>query len=143
MCEIRSVGNLSDKLELADDHGCFACGKSNPIGLKLDFTQEGDEYVTYFTPQKEHQGWIGIVHGGIVCTVLDESMARAVSVLGVNAVTGEITVKFKRPTPVGQTIRFAGRLVSENGRIISCTARATDSEGQLLAEASAKIVKVK
>lgn len=133
---------MSSKLDLADDNGCFACGKSNPIGLKLEFTQEGDEYVTYFTPKKEHQGWVGIVHGGIVCTVLDEVMARALHVLGVNAVTGEITVKFKRPTRVGQQTRFAGRLVSENGRVISCSARATDSDGQIIAEATSKIIKV-
>ena len=130
------------KVELNDDNGCFVCGKSNPIGLKLDFAIEGDEYVTYFTPAKVHQGWVGIVHGGIVSTVLDEVMTRSIHVKGINSVTGEMTVRFRKPTPVGKRLRFAGRVESENGRVIACSARATDDEGALLAEASAKIVKV-
>ncbi len=129
-------------IELTDDNGCFVCGKANPIGLKLDFAIEGDEYVTYFTPAKEHQGWVGIVHGGIVSTVLDEVMTRAIHVNGVNAVTGEMTVRFRKPTPVGRQVRFAGRVDSEEGRVISCAAKATDEDGTLLAEATAKIIKV-
>jgi len=133
---------MPSEIELNDDNGCFVCGKSNPIGLKLDFAVEGDEYVTYFTPAKEHQGWVGIVHGGIVSTVLDEVMTRSVHVRGISAVTGEISVRFRKPTPVGKRLRFAGRVESENGRVISCSARATDEDGMPLAEATAKIIKV-
>jgi len=115
-------------LELGDDDGCFACGKSNPFGLKLEFDREGDEYVTYFTAQKRHQGYVGIVHGGIVSTILDEVMARYVHVLGHSAVTGEMTLRFKRPARVGQKLRFAGRIEQENSRLILCSARATDED---------------
>lgn len=133
---------MSSRLELADDDGCFVCGKSNPIGLKLEFAEEGDEYVTYFTPAKEHQGWLGIVHGGLVSTVLDEVMARYVYVLGHNAVTGEMTIRLKRPAPIGQRLRFAGRIESVDRRVIHCSARATDESGQLIAEAAGRMVKV-
>ena len=133
---------MSDKLALSDDDGCFACGKSNPIGLKLDFAMEGEEYVTYFVPEKAHQGWLGIAHGGIVSTVMDEVMARSLHVTGVKAVTGEMTVRFVHPAKVGARIRFAGQVDSENGRVIQCSARATDEDGNRIAEASAKMVKV-
>lgn len=133
---------MPSKLGLDDDNGCFVCGKLNPIGLKLEFSQEGDEYVTYFTPRKEHQGWIGIVHGGIVSTVLDEVMARYLHTLGLPAVTGEITVRLKRPMPIGEPVKFAGRIESESGRVIHCSARATNGDGQVLAEATSKMVKV-
>jgi uncharacterized protein (TIGR00369 family) len=133
---------MPSDIQLADDNGCFVCGKLNPIGLKLEFEFEGDEYVTYFTPAKEHQGWAGIVHGGIVSTVLDEVMTRSIHVKGINAVTGEMTVRFRKPTPVGRKLRFAGRVESENGRVISCSARATDEDGTLLAEATGKIIKI-
>ena len=129
-------------LPLEDDSGCFVCGKSNPIGLKLDFAFEGEEYVTYFTPRKEHQGWVDIAHGGIISTVLDEVMARYVYVLGHNAVTGEITVRLKRPARIGRRLRFAGKVESENRRVIDTSARATDDEGNVIAEATARMVKV-
>ncbi len=136
---------LPSNIELADDNGCFVCGKSNPIGLKLEFDTEGDEYVTYFTPAKEHQGWVGIVHGGIISTVLDEVMARYCHVLGYNAVTGEMTVRLKRPAGIGQKLRFAARIdeMKPNSRVILCSARATDEDGVPIAEATGKIVRVK
>lgn len=134
---------MPDELKLEDDNGCFVCGKANPIGLKLEFAFEGDEYVTYFTATKEHQGWSGIVHGGIVSTVLDEVMTRSIHAQGINAVTGEMTVRFRKPTPVGKRLRFAGRVESENGRVISCSAKATDEDGALLAEATGKIIRIR
>jgi len=133
---------LPSKLELADDSWCFVCGAANPVGLKLEFAEEGEEYVTYFTPEKQHQGYLGIVHGGIVSTVLDEVMARLVHVRGLNAVTAEMTVRLKKPAPLGKRLRFAGRIDSEEGRVIQCSARATDEDGQLLAEATARMLKV-
>lgn len=130
-------------LELSDDDGCFVCGRSNPIGMKLDFIEENGEYITYFTPKKEHQGYQGITHGGIISTVMDEIMARYTHILGYHAVTGEITVRLKRPAHIGNRLRFVGRILSEEGRIINCGAEATDDEGKVIATATAKMVKVK
>jgi len=131
---------MSTTIDLKDDNGCFACGKSNPIGLKLEFSVEDDEYVTYFNPRKEHQGWADIVHGGIISTVLDEVMARYVYKLGHLAVTGEINIRLKKPARVGDRLRFAGKVESVDRSIIRTRARATDSEGTLIAEAAAKMV---
>jgi acyl-coenzyme A thioesterase PaaI-like protein len=129
--------------KLNDNNGCFACGKANPIGLHLEFEQEGEEYVTYFTPAKEHQGWHDITHGGIICTVLDEVMARYVYIKGYNAVTGEMTVRMKRPAPTGSRLRVAGKIDSESHRVINCSACATDDEGNLIAEAIGKMVRIR
>jgi uncharacterized protein (TIGR00369 family) len=133
---------MPSNLKLIDNNGCFVCGKNNPIGLKLEFAPEGDEYVTYFVPGNEHQGWKGIAHGGIVSALMDEVMARALHAAGYRAVTGEMTVRYRKPTLVGKKARFAGKYVSEEGRVIQMSARATDEEGNLLAEATAKFVKV-
>lgn len=138
---LRTV-TLQEKLELGDDGGCFVCGKNNPFGLQLEFETEGDEYVTYFVPEKRHQGYIGITHGGIISTILDEVMARYVHVLGHNSVTGEMTVRFKKPARIGQKLRFAGRVEEEKTRRVLCSAKATDESGEVIAEATATIVKV-
>lgn len=134
---------MTRHLELGDDDWCFACGKSNAFGLQLEFDTEGEEYVTYFTPEKRHQGYVGIVHGGIVSTVLDEVMARYAHILGHNAVTGEMTVRFKRPALVGHRLRFAGRIDEENSRMLVCSARVNDEDGTLIAEATGKMVRVR
>lgn len=133
---------MPGKLKLADDDGCFVCGRSNPIGLKLEFAEEGDEYVTYFTPRKEHQGFVDIVHGGLVGTVLDEVMVRYAYVLGRGAVTAEMTLRLKRPARVGSTLRVAARILSEDRRLINAAATATDSDGRVVAEATARMMKV-
>lgn len=133
---------MPESLDLADDNRCFACGKLNPIGLKLEFEERDGEYVAYFTPGREHQGFAGIVHGGIISTVLDEVMARYAWVLGRRAVTGEINVCLRRPARVGSRLRFAGRIDSEDRRLIRASARATDESGAVVAEATARMVKV-
>ncbi len=133
---------MPDKVELLDNDGCFACGRANPLGLRLEFTFEGDEYVTYFTPGVQHQGWVGITHGGIVSTVLDEVMARCVHAKGVAAVTAELLVRLKKPARVGERLRFAGRIDSQSSRVIECSARATDESGTLIAEATERMVRV-
>ena len=54
---------------------CFVCGVNNPIGLHLDFWMDGEQVWTDFTPGREHQGYPGVMHGGLVATLLDESWA--------------------------------------------------------------------
>ena len=53
---------------------CFGCGESNPIGLRLKYRREGDRLRTEFMPGDDHQGWPGIVHGGIIASLLYEVM---------------------------------------------------------------------
>jgi len=70
---------LENQGSLDNEGMCFACGKRNPIGLHLDFRFEGDEYVTEFVPQEVHQGFPGIIHGGLIATVLASTDAVLLS----------------------------------------------------------------
>lgn len=127
---------------VSDDGWCFACGENNPIGLKLKFEKLDGGYIARFTPQKEHQGYAGITHGGIVSTLLDEAMARFVWAEGYQAVTAEMTVRFKRPAETGVELTLTGKITGEERRTIFCTAQATDPEGRIVAEATGRMVKV-
>lgn len=130
------------ELELLDDNWCFACGEENPIGLKLEFEVRDGEYITHFTPQKEHQGYIGITHGGIVSTLLDEIMARFAWVEGRRIVTAEMNVRFKLPAKTGEELTVTGRIIGEDRRTVSCSAEARNPEGRIVAEATARMMKV-
>lgn len=129
-------------MDLLDDQMCFVCGPKNPMGLRLSFSIDGNRYVTRFTPGPEHQGYVGITHGGIIGTVLDEVMARLVHVKGHQAVTAEITVRLRKPAPTGRELVFAGWIVSERGRIIDCAAEARSTSGELVADAAARMMRV-
>ncbi len=57
--------------ELRDNHRCYVCGKKNPAGLGVDFEidREARSISANFTPSDIHQGYEGIVHGGILSTL--------------------------------------------------------------------------
>ena len=129
-------------MQLSDEGMCFACGPNNPIGLKLQFEFEDGKYVARFTPKREHMGYSGITHGGIMSTLMDEAMARMVYAMGHWAVTADMQVRFKKPAPVGEELIVSGWLISERGRIINCAAEARNANGDLIIEATGKMMKV-
>ncbi len=122
--------------------GCFACGKDNPIGLKLKFTPVPNGVQTTYTPTKEFEGYQDIIHGGIVATLLDEAIAWACRTCGVEAVTGEITVRYKRPLLTNQPVTIVGIIEKNRGKLLCGSAFIKDREGILIATATAKMVRV-
>lgn len=127
-----------------DDNSCFACGLNNPIGLKLKFRiQPGSGRAVCETViGSQFNGWKGAAHGGIITTVLDETMVYACTSTGWHTVTGTIKVKFHKPVPTGVVVTVTGEVVENRGR--SITARGTiELEGSLLASAEAVLIPVK
>jgi uncharacterized protein (TIGR00369 family) len=127
---------------LSSDGCCFVCGKGNSGGLQLDFrfSEDGLSAETVFFPDEKYQGWSGIVHGGMIMTVLDEVMAKAAVHKGYTVVTGEMTVKLKNPANTGEALRCRGTIEKIKKRIIYAGARATREDGAVIAEATAKLV---
>lgn len=106
---------------------CFGCGPDNPWGLKLDFRNEGDLYVADFKPKEEYQGYPGILHGGIICTLLDEAMGRLLWAKGLKFPTGKLEVKFRRPARLDATFCVEASILSWKGRAITCCAVLRDT----------------
>lgn len=127
---------------LSTDDRCFVCGKNNAGGLRLDFSYSGDglSAETVFLPGEEYQGWQGIVHGGMIMTVLDEVMAKAAVHKGLQVVTAEMTVKLKQPAKTNEPLRCRGTLQEIKKRIVYARADAFREDGALIAEATAKLV---
>ncbi|MDK2824164.1 MAG: hypothetical protein PWQ67_347 [Clostridia bacterium] len=127
-------------MEFSYDHMCFACGNQNPIGLHLKFTVEGDRVKTTFTPQKQHEGYPGVMHGGLITTILDEVMARSVNILGLHGVTARMEVRFREAVPVGQEITFESRITNARKTIVDLEAKAFLPSGKIAAEALARFM---
>ncbi|MGI5838107.1 MAG: PaaI family thioesterase [bacterium] len=129
-------------MELKGDAMCFACGGENPIGLKLKFRWEGDRYRTEFIPGEEHQSYTGLMHGGLICTILDEVMGKLLYSRGINAVTARLEVRFRRPVAVGEKVIFRGEIVADKGKLIETRAEAATEDGTGLAAAKAVFMRV-
>ncbi len=104
---------------------CFACGPKNDKGLQMKFFgTEGKVFCDVVLP--EHMaGWNGVSHGGIVSTLLDESMSwGAIFLLKRLVLTKNMTVTYHKPVPVGEILRVES----------SVKERISDKEGIMQAE---------
>ena len=131
-------------ISVREDHNCFGCGASNPWGLHLRFFAEADGAVhAHWTPVVNHQGYEGMVHGGIISTVFDEVMAWAITNAGVWAVTGRLSASFRKPVEIGVPTIARAEIVSIQRRTVDVKAEIRrESDGALLAEATAVFVRV-
>ena len=122
-------------------HNCFACGTLNTHGLGLVLHVEQGHSWTELTLERAFEGWEGIAHGGILCTILDEVMAWALVGADNWGVTARMSVEFRRPVPIGRRIRADGSVSTLRRRVVATTARLVDSEtGELLATATGTYV---
>lgn len=129
--------------ELRDNQRCYVCGKENPAGLGVDFevNRERRAISAKFTPSDIHQGYEGIVHGGILSALLDEAMGKLTVSLGIPAVTAEIKVTFKAPAAPGNELLISGRLLQETRKLIQAEAK-IERGAVVIAEATGKLLRI-
>lgn len=126
-------GDIDMKMELTDDNYCFACGRDNPIGLKLELQPDGDTMVCEFTAEKKYQGYCGIMHGGISSVILDEIMARLlIDIKKIVAVTLKMEVKFRKPVKTGETVIARAFYESSEKNFHFVRGEIRSSDGKLL-----------
>lgn len=136
---------MSLKYNVQDDNMCFACGKNNEIslGLEFDFVEDNNEVVkAQFIPESVHQGYKGIMHGGLISTLLDEAMVKVAHMNGIEAVTAEINVRYKKPVKIGTDLEIKGILITNRGKLILTESELKDQSGQIYARAEAKLMKI-
>ena len=105
---------------------CFLCGLENPIGLKLAFyADEANRVITRYVPDAPHQGYPGILHGGIICALLDETIGRTLLRENIWAMTVELNVRFCKPVPLGQPITVVGEIVRLRSRTWKAAAKSS------------------
>lgn len=114
---------------------CFGCGKNNPDGMRLKFSydEERDSFICRFRLGKRYTGPPGHCHGGIIATILDESMGKVNKLRHVVALTSEIKVNYLKPVPLNKALRVESREVSVRGRRHVNMAEILDGKDQVLA----------
>ena len=115
---------------------CFVCGDQNTSGLQAKFFEDGGQAITELVAAPGFEGYHGIFHGGVLASLLDEVMIKAILSRGVFAVTAEITVRFRHPVSIGEKLRITGKIVSQRGRIYTTEGAAVGSDGTVFATAA-------
>ena len=130
---------------LPHTHSCFVCGEANPFGLKLRFETDGRIVQTRFVPRAEHIGFKGVVHGGLIATVLDEIMVWACAVPTRKfAYCAELTVRYLQPLAPAEEVVVTGELVvNRKVRVYDAKAAVCNARNIALAEATGKYLPIK
>ncbi len=123
---------------------CFGCGQASATGLRLEFLIAEDHSVVSLPAVSEaFEGHPGYLHGGIIATLLDETMSKAVRARGLIAMTRHMEVDYRRPVPSGAPIRLEGRVVRSEGRKHWTEAKILDAQGGPLAGGKGLFIEVR
>jgi uncharacterized protein (TIGR00369 family) len=125
---------------------CFVCGESNPAGVRVRFyEQEDGSLLARFTGADHHQGYPGRMHGGVITAIMDETMGRAIMIARGEAiwgVTAELTIRFRKPVPLGVELTASGRIVSEKSRVFEGAGELYLPDGMVAVEGTGKYIKL-
>ena len=114
---------------------CFVCSEGHPHGLGLRFHHTKDGVVCLTAVPDSFCGFDGMVHGGIISTLMDEAAAYALFARhGRLGVTREMSSRFLKPVPTGAPLRVVGRVESFVPPGAEVTMAIYDAAGELLAE---------
>jgi len=119
---------------------CFVCGVENPVGLHLAFYDQADgDVISEVTVPDCYQGYPGVVHGGIVASMLDEVAGRAAMEGDTTRfmMTAKMEIRYRKPIPIGQPLRLVGRLEKRRGRLTMVHGEVRLADGSVGAEAEA------
>lgn len=123
--------------------GCIVCGRQNSHGLGASFRPAPGGAWAEVTAPPHLQGFDGLLHGGLVAGLLDDAMWYAAYFQGLFTMTGQLSVRYRKPVPTGVRLRVEGRVVAQRHRLAQAEARLMAAEsGEVLAEAEGKFVAV-
>ncbi len=119
---------------------CFVCDPNNQLGLGLCFQRLVDGSVeAWFPCHSLFVGYPGMLHGGIICTLLDGAMTNCLFAHGRAAVTVDLSVRFRQPVALRRPAAVRAWL-KEQGTAIHRVAAELTQDGQTVATATARFV---
>ncbi len=119
----------------------MVCGQKNvnPCTLNLRFRVTDNGVEVPFKATSRQEGYKDIVHGGIISSVLDETIGWAVAVDRKKYfITGELNVRFIKPLPIGHAVIVRGRALEHKSRYSIAEGEIIDDEGTVFARATGK-----
>ncbi len=132
--------NITNPYQKLEGYNCFGCSVKNTFGLKMKFIENEDGLTCKWNPDNHFQGWMGVLHGGIQATLLDEIASWVVFVkLGKAGVTSELKVRYRQSLQItGKPLIIKGFLREMLRNIAVIDTYLYDSEGKLCAQGECK-----
>ena len=122
---------------------CFVCGDKNEAGLKIDFFYENGKAKAEYMPTHKLEGYKDILHGGIISSLLDEVMIKAIIAKGIVSLTLRMEVKFRNLAKIDEKLLLEGWIKEERRKLLLAEGKACKHDGTLIAEAQGTYYKVK
>ncbi len=128
--------NIKNPFHKLEGYNCFGCSPDNKLGLRMNFRVEGDEVICDWEPEAHLQGWVGVLHGGIQATLMDEIASWYVFVkLKTAGVTSKMEVKLIKPVKMDKApFRLVARLQEMNRNVAIIQVQLYMNDGILGAE---------
>ena len=122
-----------------EGYNCVCCAPNNPVGLHLEFWEEGEDVLTIWNPGENYQGWINTLHGGIISMLMDEVAGWVINrKLQTTGVTMQLNVKYKKPVMTTDSqITVRGHIASQRRNIVTIHLTLENSKGEVCDEGEA------
>ena len=122
-----------------EGYNCFGCSPDNPIGLHMEFYEDGDYIVSSWHPEHNYQGWVDTMHGGILSTLIDEVCGWVVTrKLQTSGYTVQLNVKFRKAVPTTEPeLTIRAKVTKQVRNLAYISAEITNSKGELCNEGEA------
>jgi acyl-coenzyme A thioesterase PaaI-like protein len=122
--------------------GCIVCGSENAHGLRINFKPTDEGVSASWSPTEDWASFQGTIHGGIVSTVLDEAMSKAVMGMDWEAFTVELRIRFRHVVRPGDLYAARAWVINKRRRRIQAEATLTSASGVEHAHAWATFLQV-
>jgi acyl-coenzyme A thioesterase PaaI-like protein len=144
ICSLEASGmlpNRKGKIEDNSHRNCFACGFGNGVGLRLKFhrNEDGSVWGDFFAHPK-FEGYSGILHGGIIATLLDSAMTNCLLMAKIPALTGRLSIKYSVPICTGLVVRLEAKILDKFHGVFLLEGKAF-VKGNKVASAEAKYMR--
>ena len=120
------------------DAQCFVCGSDNSKSLGVAFERDSNRGSrAHYVARAEHVGWPGLLHGGVLFSLLDDAVGWAARFDGQPSVTSRASIRYRQPVPTEMALQISGT-VHRRGRVMKAAGSATRVDtGDVVAELEA------
>lgn len=119
-----------------EGYNCFGCCPTNPLGVHLNFYEDGEDIISVWHPTQNHQSWVNTLHGGIQAVLLDELCGWVIfHKLQTAGVTAKMETRYHKPVSTLQPyITLRGRLKEMRRNVAYVVGEIWSADGVLLCE---------
>lgn len=141
----RVYEGFAETANAGDPHAFFdhspLIGFSNPLAPPLKLLVQGDKVIGHANFGVAYEGPPGYVHGGFLAASFDEVLGMAQSLTGNHGMTGTLTIRYRKPTPLLADLVFEAKIDKVEGRKILVSGQVS-AEGVMTAQAEGIFISV-